>query len=453
MVPIDDGVCLREVICGPALLLLRSYKELNGLRQRNPGLKTLLAVGGWRFGSQKFSLMANNTSTRQTFVSSAVAFLREHAFDGLVLDWQYPGYRNGNAMDRQNLIALCKELRQAFEDEASGDKRLLLATASPASRSHLDAGYDVAALTRYLDQWHLMTFNYHGPWDRTTGHNSPLMARSEDTGLALTRNMAWTANEYVTRGAPRDKLLLGLSTYARAFMLENSLHITPGSKATIAPSSNYTQEPGFLAYYEVCKIVSEPDANVFLDNEQRVPYLVKKNLWISFDDVNSTKEKAQWLKQQGFGGFVAWTLDTDSFHPDLCNSQSNKAFLLISAAAAVMLDSVQPGASSSSLHNVSTSSTTPSLSNIKPAPVTSPPDGVDRAETTAETATTSPSSTAVKGDHGAITHIRHRPAGLSSVGLITCTSKSAPTLTSTTTTRARASCHGRARSHAEQQQH
>lgn len=103
--------------------------------------------------------------------------------------------------------------------------------------------------------------------------------------------------------------------------------------------------------------------------------------------------QAQWLKQQGFGGFVAWTLDTDSFHPDLCNSQSNKAFLLISAAAAVMLDSVQPGASSSSLHNVSTSSTTPSLSYIPPAPVTSPPDGVDRAETTAETATTSPSST------------------------------------------------------------
>lgn len=103
--------------------------------------------------------------------------------------------------------------------------------------------------------------------------------------------------------------------------------------------------------------------------------------------------QAQWLKQQGFGGFVAWTLDTDSFHPDLCNSQSNKAFLLISAAAAVMLDSVQPGASSSSLHNVSTSSTTPSLSHIPPAPVTSPPDGVVRAETTAETATTSPSST------------------------------------------------------------
>lgn len=85
-----------------------SYKELNGLRQRNPDLKTLLAVGGWRFGSQKFSLMANNASTRQTFVSSAVAFLREHAFDGLVLDWQYPGYRNGNAMDRENLVVLCK---------------------------------------------------------------------------------------------------------------------------------------------------------------------------------------------------------------------------------------------------------------------------------------------------------------------------------------------------------
>ena len=84
------------------------YAEFNALKERNPELKTLVAVGGWSFGSGNFSAMAADHVMRSKFVTSAVAFLRQHGFDGLDLDWEYPGLRGGSASDRDNFVLLCK---------------------------------------------------------------------------------------------------------------------------------------------------------------------------------------------------------------------------------------------------------------------------------------------------------------------------------------------------------
>lgn len=38
--------------------------------------------------------MVAKPESRATFVNSAISFLREHQFDGLNLDWQYPGTKD-----------------------------------------------------------------------------------------------------------------------------------------------------------------------------------------------------------------------------------------------------------------------------------------------------------------------------------------------------------------------
>ena len=50
-----------------------------------------LAIGGWNEGSTKYSSMAKDSAERQKFVDSVVQFLQKHNFDGLDLDWEYPG--------------------------------------------------------------------------------------------------------------------------------------------------------------------------------------------------------------------------------------------------------------------------------------------------------------------------------------------------------------------------
>ncbi len=46
---------------------------------------------------------------------------------------------------------------------------------------------------------------------------------------------------------------------------------------------------------------------------QKVPYAVKGNQWIGFDDVQSLKDKVAFLKSKGLGGGMVWSIDTDDF--------------------------------------------------------------------------------------------------------------------------------------------
>lgn len=66
------------------------YARIVGLKKSNPKLKVLLAIGGWSFGTQKFKEMSATRYARQTFIYSAIPFLRSRGFDGLDMDWEYP---------------------------------------------------------------------------------------------------------------------------------------------------------------------------------------------------------------------------------------------------------------------------------------------------------------------------------------------------------------------------
>lgn len=63
------------------------YKRFNGLRNENPHLKTMIAIGGWDDGSVKYSKMAMNNDSRKEFVESVIEFLKEHKFNGLDFNW------------------------------------------------------------------------------------------------------------------------------------------------------------------------------------------------------------------------------------------------------------------------------------------------------------------------------------------------------------------------------
>lgn len=57
------------------------------LKNKNPNVKILLAVGGWNFGSGPFSDMVQDENLRREFVQQAIEFVRNNQFDGLDLDW------------------------------------------------------------------------------------------------------------------------------------------------------------------------------------------------------------------------------------------------------------------------------------------------------------------------------------------------------------------------------
>jgi len=70
---------------------LAGFKKATDLKYSFPKLKVSVAIGGWNEGSEKYSKMASDSSKRSAFVESAVQFLKKYNFDGLDLDWEYPG--------------------------------------------------------------------------------------------------------------------------------------------------------------------------------------------------------------------------------------------------------------------------------------------------------------------------------------------------------------------------
>ncbi|PSN31011.1 putative chitinase 10, partial [Blattella germanica] len=318
------------------------YDRVVALREKNPNLKILLAIGGWAFGSTPFKELTSNVYRMNQFVYEAIELLRDYKFNGLDVDWEYPR----GADDRAAYVNLLKELRLAFEGEAksSGEPRLLLTAAVPASFEAIAAGYDVPEISKYLDFINVMTYDFHGQWERQVGHNSPLYPLESATicfvhlpsqnrrfckahcigyffnkeprlsEILLYSNFDFSAREWVKQGAPKEKLMIGMPTYGRSFTLVDPAKFDIGAPASGGGTpGKYTGEAGFMSYYEVCDFLHIENTTLVWDNEQQVPFAYRKDQWVGFDDERSLKTKMAWLKEEGFGGIMIWSVDMDDF--------------------------------------------------------------------------------------------------------------------------------------------
>ncbi|XP_066479488.1 acidic mammalian chitinase-like [Tiliqua scincoides] len=294
------------------------YSGINGLKSYNSDLKTLLSVGG--VSAQKFSDMASSAQNRQTFIRSAISFLRKYGFDGLDIDWEFPGKGDSPADTQQLFTVLLQETYEAFEQEASqtNKPRLLISAAVSAGVGTIETAYQIPQMSKYVDLINVMTYDLRGPWEGFTGEDSPLYAGPQDQGSYIYFNVDYAMNYWKKNGAPAEKLMVGFGAYAQTFTLTN-----PSNHGLNAPTSGpgkagpYTQAAGSLAYFEVCGFLKD-GATVVWNAPQEVPYAYHGNQWIGYDNPKSFAIKAKWLLENNFGGAMVWTIDMDDFTGTFC---------------------------------------------------------------------------------------------------------------------------------------
>jgi chitinase len=285
----------------------------------NPGLKTLLAIGGWNEGSTTYSDMALTKESRATFIQSAVKLLLKHEFDGLDMDWEYPGGRSdseGRPEDKENFASLLVEMREEFDKS-----NLMITAAVSAGYLNVEQGLDIPTMARTLDYINVMTYDYHGWWEghSFTGHHAPLYGSPQEEDVespGYRANINFTINYYINAGAKRSQLLLGLPAYGRGFELAN-----PADHGIYAQATNgiqaapYTQELGYWGYMEVCDAVllQSDDWTIVRDEYIVAPYAFNGRNWIGYDDEESIRSKSQYILDMDLAGAMFWAIDTDDF--------------------------------------------------------------------------------------------------------------------------------------------
>lgn len=164
-----------------------------------------------------------------------------------------------------------------------------------------------------------MSYDLHGSWESFTGLHTGLDASDADSDKTL--NVMFAANYWHQKGAPRNKLIIGLGTYGRSFTLVDASNHGVGAPASGAGApGTYTREKGFLSYYEICEM-RKNGGTTYRDPVAKVPYYVNPNtkLWVGYDDKESIYAKlTELIIKDGYGGAMTWALDLDDFTGTIC---------------------------------------------------------------------------------------------------------------------------------------
>lgn len=286
-----------------------NFRELYNLKQRYPHLKTFISVGGWTL-SDTFSEMAENPAARREFAKNAVIFCKQYDFDGIDIDWEYPGYapHQGRPQDKENFTLLLQELHAAAKAQ---NPPLLVTIAAPAGSTNY-VNMEVEKIHEYLDWINLMTYDLHGPWpdseNHVTNHLSALYPPKEGNPLLTVESAVMY---YIEQGVPSQKLVLGMPLYGRSFAGAKS---TPtGLFSTYSgPGSGTTQEVGMRFFYDIKQNLLSTH-QLHWDGEGQVPYLHNSSTgeFITFDNETSLQIKCEWVKSMKLGGAMVWELGLD----------------------------------------------------------------------------------------------------------------------------------------------
>jgi len=206
------------------------------------GTRVFVALGGWE-RSQHFATIALDPTLRERFAQTLTTYCLDNQLDGVDLDWEFPQ----NEQENQAYVAMLAAIRRAF---APHSLRVSVALAG-----WQDLGPE---LFEAIDRIHVMSYDHQG--------------RHATMAQAIADIEAWTA-----RGAPPEKLVLGVPFYGRE--IDNP-----------ALALSYAQ---IVSRYHPAPEVDEVEG-------------------IYFNGIATIRQKTRYAQDQQLGGIMIWELGQDT---------------------------------------------------------------------------------------------------------------------------------------------
>ncbi|CAG9864903.1 unnamed protein product [Phyllotreta striolata] len=272
------------------------FAEFVKLKQKEPCLKTMVAVGGWNEGTRKFSVASSTTESRKNLAQSILKFLVYYGFDGIDIDWEYPTSEGGLPEDGSNFVELLNEIKTAISPWG-----LKLSIAVSFDNSLIGTGYNIIGINKSVDFVNLMAYDYISSNSNYTGLSAPLSKINE------------TVTKWLNGGLSSKKLALGIPAYCKNFVLKDPQKNGIGAEVkAIGLPGDFTQQEGLLAYYEVLQIESIRKTAVNMVDGTIYGY--HDDEWMTYDNEETVSGKVKYAISQNLGGIMFWSLELDDFN-------------------------------------------------------------------------------------------------------------------------------------------
>jgi chitinase len=297
--------------------LYGNFAALQQLKQLHPNLKVLISLAG----APAFSAAASTAAGRQAMVANcidlfingnlALGISAAGVFDGFDIDWEFPA-----ASDTQNATLLMQEFRKQLDALGkTNEKHYLLTMFGPAGQQNF-SNIQLAEVAKQLDYYNVQGYDFHGTWETSTNHASPLLDDKQDPDRDENFFIEYTISSYLHAGVPPDKLVLGIPTYARGWTdvpsANNGLYQTSTAPAPFPPA-DYLQTPGVITYLTLSGLTG---FTRHFDYQRIAVWLYDSNtqtFW-SYDDPVTVWLKTGYVRGRvpgGLGGAFVWALKDD----------------------------------------------------------------------------------------------------------------------------------------------
>ncbi|KZV78356.1 hypothetical protein EXIGLDRAFT_783948 [Exidia glandulosa HHB12029] len=266
--------------------LLGGLKQMYLLKQKQRNLKVLLSVGGYTASiNGDFNFLSDDGMVK-TFVADAVQMIEDFGLDGIDVDYEAIDATTGPLF-----VSLMTQLRSALDDYATqkSDTPYLLTAAVALSPS---TGIDVPTLDKALDFWN--AYDMSGSWVKTAEYQSNLKGGPSNVAAGL--------DAYVTAGATKGKVVMGIPAYG---------HVFTGASEIGQPATGLVDTPTYATLPSSGDGVHED-----LENGASYLYDASAQKITVYDTPGVVKVKAGYVVGNGFAGTMFWTVSDDKTGAD-----------------------------------------------------------------------------------------------------------------------------------------
>ncbi|KAJ3245701.1 hypothetical protein HDU78_008758 [Chytriomyces hyalinus] len=288
--------------------------------------KAILCIGGW--GIHPFSTAFSTASGIATFTASVSDVLDRYGFDGVDVDWEYPGQESapGNPwlpQDSANFLKALKALRGALPGK-------VISAAVPVFTWSDENGEGLTNLEEYsnvLDFISIMAYDVN-EGDAFTGANAPLIQNKNNLGPARA-SVRDSIATWVAAGFPLRKIVLGTPFYGHAMTPDVPL-TTSTDVSDIYVKKKVSSESQSISFDAIYSLTQDKTGTWIkrFDTWTQTPWLynLDGNILISYDDARSIEVKSRYAACLGLKGMMTWeaTEDGGALMPALSTFFSQK---------------------------------------------------------------------------------------------------------------------------------